>query len=117
MAADLARRGFTAQESIFDGDHSFQRLYGSEVDAAAIVDKLGRPWDVVEPGMNFKRWPCCYCTHRPLGGLIEMMAREKLAAGDIEEVRSIPSPRCSSTAASTSQASPTKPCGARRRGP
>ena len=87
VAADLARRGFTAQESIFDGDHSFQRLYGSEVNAAPIAAKLGKPWDLVEPGMNYKRWPCCYCTHRSLGGLIDMMAREKLAAEDIEEVR------------------------------
>lgn len=87
IAADLAHRGFTAQESVFDGEESFQRLYGSETDGTPFIERLGNPWDLVQPGMNYKRWPCCYCTHRSIGGLIDLMERNRLAAEDIEAVR------------------------------
>lgn len=88
VAADLARRGYTANERIFDGDESFQRLYGSTVpDTGDALDQLGRPWDLVEPGMNYKRWPCCYCSHRGIGGLLELIAEHGIEPTEIEKVR------------------------------
>lgn len=88
VAEDLARRGFTANEAMFDGEHSFQKLYGSTVDdTAAIAAKLGAPWDLLEPGMNYKRWPCCYCSHRGLGGLIELMAEYRIRPEEVERIR------------------------------
>ncbi len=88
IAEDLARRGFTANDAMFDGDHSFQQLYGSNVDdAPAIVVRLGAPWDLLEPGMNYKRWPCCYCSHRGLGGLIAITAEHRIRPEEIEGIR------------------------------
>jgi 2-methylcitrate dehydratase PrpD len=88
LAEDLARRGFTANEAIFDGKDSFQRLYGSTVeDSERHVGRLGKPWDLVDPGMNYKRWPCCYCSHRGLGGLIDLMARHQLQPADVRKIR------------------------------
>lgn len=88
VAEDLARRGYTANEVIFDGEDSFQRLYGSNVeDAACHIERLGTPWDLVDPGMNYKRWPCCYCSHRGLGGLIDLMAEHRIEPSEIEKIR------------------------------
>lgn len=88
LAEDLARRGFTANEAIFDGKDSFQRLYGSTVeDPERHVGRLGKPWDLVDPGMNYKRWPCCYCSHRGLGGLIDLMAQNGLRPEDVKKIR------------------------------
>jgi 2-methylcitrate dehydratase PrpD len=88
VAEDLARRGYTANEAIFDGEDSFQRLYGSNVeDAAHHIERLGNPWDLVDPGMNYKRWPCCYCSHRGLGGLIDLMVEHRIEPSEIEKIR------------------------------
>lgn len=88
LAEDMARRGFTANEAIFDGDDSFQRLYGAEEkNARQYVQRLGSPWDLVRPGMNYKRWPCCYCSHRGLGGLLELIAAHQVKPDEIEAVR------------------------------
>jgi 2-methylcitrate dehydratase PrpD len=88
IAEDLARRGYTANEVIFDGEDSFHRLYGSNVeDPERYVERLGRPWDLVDPGMNYKRWPCCYCSHRGLGGLIELLAEHRIEPAEIEKIR------------------------------
>jgi 2-methylcitrate dehydratase PrpD len=88
VAEDLARRGYTANESIFDGDESFQRLYGSNVeDGGQYIARLGDPWDLVQPGMNYKRWPCCYCSHRGIGGIIDLMDAHGIKPSEIEKVR------------------------------
>ncbi len=88
VAADLARRGFTASDSIFDGPRGFQHLYGSDVeDAASVVARLGEPWDLVDPGNNYKRWPCCYCSHRALGGILQLMEAHGIAPAQITRIR------------------------------
>jgi 2-methylcitrate dehydratase PrpD len=88
IAEDLARRGFTANDTMFDGDNSFQRLYGSSVDdGAEFLEALGNPWELMQPGMNYKRWPCCYCSHRALGGLLELIAEHRIEVHEIEQVR------------------------------
>jgi 2-methylcitrate dehydratase PrpD len=88
VAEDLARRGYTANEAIFDGEDSFQRLYGSNVEGPArYIERLGNPWDLVDPGMNYKRWPCCYCSHRGIGGIIDLMAEQGINPSEIEKVR------------------------------
>jgi 2-methylcitrate dehydratase PrpD len=88
VAEDLARRGYTASESMFDGDDSFQHLYGSNVeDGTQYIARLGDPWDLVQPGMNYKRWPCCYCSHRGIGGIVDLMAEQGIEPSEIVRVR------------------------------
>jgi 2-methylcitrate dehydratase PrpD len=88
LAEDMARRGFTANETIFDGEDSVQHLYrAEEKNAGQYADRLGNPWDLVQPGMNYKRWPCCYCSHRGLGGLLDLMAAHGIKPDEIEAVR------------------------------
>ena len=84
----MARAGFTADAAIFDGKNSVLATYGGEggmpLDAA--LDFLGKPWEMLEPGIYVKRWPCCYCNHRPIGGMLELIARHGIRA---DEVRAI----------------------------
>jgi len=88
IAASLAHRGFTADQNIFDGPNGFLALYGADgVDPAALAGKLGRPWDIVEPGMNFKRWPCCYCNHRAIGGVLQLLDKHAIRTDEVESVR------------------------------
>jgi 2-methylcitrate dehydratase PrpD len=88
QSALLAKAGFTADISILDGKDGFLRTYG-EKDAQPLeplIDKLGRPWEAVAPGISFKRWPCCYCNHRPIGALLAMLKQHDIRAAEVETI-------------------------------
>jgi 2-methylcitrate dehydratase PrpD len=88
QSALLARAGFTADTSIFDGDDSFFRTYG-EADKQPfepLVDRLGKPWEAVDPGISYKRWPCCYCNHRAVGAMLELIKQHGIRGADVQAV-------------------------------
>ena len=88
VSAWMAKQGFTAGTGVFDGEHSVLATYAGEDSApfADLVARLGSPWEIMEPGIYVKRWPCCYCNHRPVGGLLELIHRNSI---EPEEVTSI----------------------------
>jgi len=88
LAEALARRGFTADQDIFDGKDGFPATYCADgADPDSVVQMLGTVWELVMPGNSYKRWPCCYCSHRALGGLLDLIAANKIAPEEIEAVR------------------------------
>ena len=88
LSAWLAREGLTADGAIFDGKGGVLDTYrgadGQPMDE--LLGRLGRPWEVIEPGNYVKRWPCCYSGHRAVGGLFELIERHRLQADEISEV-------------------------------
>lgn len=84
----LARAGFTTNESIFDGENSVIAVYRGDDGAplGELLERLGAPWEMLEPGIYVKRWPCCYCNHRPVGGLLELMAKHGIRADEVQQV-------------------------------
>ena len=88
QSALLARAGFTADTSIFDGANGFLGTY-AEKDGqplAPLVDRLGKPWEAIAPGISYKRWPCCYCNHRPVGVLLQMIGEHGIRAGEVQAI-------------------------------
>lgn len=87
-SAWMARSGFTADERIFDGDNNYFATYGcgDGEPLAKLAEKIGQPWEVIEPGIFVKGWPCCYANHRPIGGLFELLAQHVISADEIEAV-------------------------------
>ena len=85
VSAWLAREGFTADASIFDGEHNVLDAYrdGDGEPLAPLVERLGAPWEITEPGIYVKRWPCCYCNHRPIGGLLELMKKNAVKPDEV----------------------------------
>jgi 2-methylcitrate dehydratase PrpD len=87
-AAWLAREGYTADESVFDGTGGVLDTYrGGDGEAPELLAAaLGQPWEIVEPGVYAKRWPCCYSNHRAVGGLFDLIARHGITARDVREI-------------------------------
>jgi 2-methylcitrate dehydratase PrpD len=88
QSALLARAGFTADTSIFDGKNSFLGTY-AEKDGQPLeplVDRLGKPWEAIAPGISYKRWPCCYCNHRPVGVLLQMIHDHGIRADQVQAI-------------------------------
>lgn len=89
MAAFLAKSGFTANTSIFDIKRGFLGAYaGSDGSPmTALLEDLGSEWEISNPGIYVKRWPCCYCTYRPIGGVLEFLEKHQFQIEDISEIR------------------------------
>jgi 2-methylcitrate dehydratase PrpD len=86
-SAQLAAAGMTADSHVFEGKNSFLEIYAADgVALAESVAQLGVRWEAIDPGLNVKRWPCCYCSHRAIGGLIEMMRDHAIGADDVQSV-------------------------------
>ena len=89
VAAWMAKNGFSADTQIFDGMNNFFSTYGSEdgVALAEMLPRLGNPWEMRTPGIYVKRWPCCYCNHRPVGGMFELIEQHGIRADEVTRVR------------------------------
>jgi 2-methylcitrate dehydratase PrpD len=88
LSAWMAQHGFTADENIFDGDNDFFATYGGNdgTPLGVTLEKLGQPWEMLEPGIYVKRWPCCYCNHRPIGGMLKLIEQHGIRADEVEAV-------------------------------
>jgi 2-methylcitrate dehydratase PrpD len=87
LSAWMAKHGFTADESIFDGKNNVVDTYGSHgVPLAEVIEKLGDPWEMTDPGIYVKRWACCYCNHRPIGGLLELMSKHSIKPEEVTAI-------------------------------
>jgi 2-methylcitrate dehydratase PrpD len=88
QAVWLAKNGYSADPSIFDGKGGFFALYGKGDgdDLDTLPARLGQPWEIFEPGVYVKRWPCCYGNHRPIGGLMALVAEHGIRADEISDI-------------------------------
>jgi 2-methylcitrate dehydratase PrpD len=88
QAAELAQLGFTADPHILDGADGFLTLYGGADGQPldVLLDGLGGPWEVVDPGIAAKKWPCCYQVHRALVGLGDLVREHQI---DVAAITSI----------------------------
>jgi 2-methylcitrate dehydratase PrpD len=85
LAARLARKGMTGDTTILEGPLGYFAMFAyGEAQIDGIRDALGNPYDVVSPGMNVKRYPCCYATHRAADAVLDLTRAHELQAGDVE---------------------------------
>lgn len=86
-AVELAVSGFSAADNALEHPSGFFAAFGSaHSDAARAIASLGNPLCVIDPGMSLKRYACCYASHRPMQGLLEVRSRLGLDADNVEEV-------------------------------
>lgn len=84
-SAKLAELGLTSSPTAIEGNDGFAQVFsGKKLDGAG--KRFGSPWDLVTPGLVFKRYPCCSGAHPALDAIFELLAEERFSA---EEVASI----------------------------
>lgn len=88
MAAKLAQKGFTADKGIIEGKLGYARVFAGEgrYDLLKIVGQLGAPFDLISPGLGFKRYPSCARTHPAIEAMLEMVAKHNLQPEEVESI-------------------------------
>lgn len=95
LAALLATEGMTANDEALEHPQGFFAVYNGAgtFDATRIVDTWAKPLDLVEPGVAFKRHPCCASTHPAIDALLVLKARNCLTPKNVARIDSWTHPR------------------------
>ena len=86
VAADFAAIGWTAAEQILEAPRGFFHAYGGTYDSSAIVDRLGNPWTLQNPGVSIKPFPSGSLTHPGMTELLRLIRANSIRAADVERV-------------------------------
>jgi len=94
LAAEMAREGFTADLTAFEGEFGWARtLNGRSVPVAQdLLAQLGKPWDLIEPGIVLKRYPACGGTHCALDAILALREEHALRYEEIVRIECHASP-------------------------
>jgi 2-methylcitrate dehydratase PrpD len=86
-AALLAREGFTAAGEALDSEIGYTALYGNGEELAPQLETLGSlPLELERSGIEIKKYPLCYATHRALDGLLALREGHGLTLDNVERV-------------------------------
>jgi len=89
IAARLASRGFTGATDVLEHRTGFMRAHSPS--SAPELDgddaALGRHWRIPESGINVKRYPTCYATHRSIDAMLDLVQQYDLKPQDVKEIR------------------------------
>jgi 2-methylcitrate dehydratase PrpD len=87
MSARMAAVGMLAAPDALDTERGFLRAISpaGHVDLAR-APQLGTRWHSIEHGLSIKRYPMCYCAHRAIDATLEVAAKHRIAANDIDSI-------------------------------
>jgi 2-methylcitrate dehydratase PrpD len=88
FAAQLARDGFTAEAGVIEHASGFAVAFNGTggFDLARMTDALGTRWDLVDPGLVIKVYPCCGLVHSAIDAALDLRAELAINADDIGQV-------------------------------
>jgi len=88
VSARLAERGFTASSDALEHPQGFLSAVSPEgkADRESPAAGLGKEWQIVEQGLSIKKYPACYCTHRSLDGMLDLLAKRPLKSDQIAAI-------------------------------
>src|SRR5205814_953118 len=72
LAARLAEQGFTADPDQWEKPLGYFATFGVDSDLAQLHESLDRPFAMLRDGVSFKKFPCCYNTHRTADAAIAL---------------------------------------------
>jgi 2-methylcitrate dehydratase PrpD len=94
VSARLAGQGFSAALDALEHPQGFL----AAVSPAGRTDldseiEAGRVWKLARSGLSVKKYPLCFCTHRALDGMLDLLQAQKVDAGQVKRVTVSTSPR------------------------
>lgn len=85
-AALLARRGVSAPVAVFEDDRGFLNVLNDGHYHADEIEKLGKVWRMVDPGIFFKRYPVCSAAHAAVELTQKLLGDNGIRGDAVEKV-------------------------------
>ena len=95
LAAMLAKEGMTANHGALEHDQGFFAVYNGagNFKSDRLLEDWGNPYDLEDPGIAFKRHPCCGSTHPAVDAMLHLRETHKLTPERVTKVESWTHPR------------------------
>jgi 2-methylcitrate dehydratase PrpD len=89
LAARLADQGFTASLDVLEHRTGFLRAHSPSGRPDVENGKLdiGTNWRLANLGVNVKRYPTCYATHRSIDAMLDLVDKHGLKSDEVREIR------------------------------
>lgn len=88
IAARLAQAGLTASPDAIEHPSGFLAALSPE--GKALLNQPfnveQKEWHIVRQGLNIKRYPICYATHRSIDAALDLVARHDLTAQQVRKI-------------------------------
>ncbi|MBK8065854.1 MAG: MmgE/PrpD family protein [Betaproteobacteria bacterium] len=85
VAALAARRGFTGDTTILDGEFGYWNIVASPVfNVGNLLDGLGRDWHLDQ--VRYKLYPTCYIYHAGIQGICQLVREHRIDPAEITEI-------------------------------
>ena len=85
-AAQLAEIGWTAARQILEAQRGFFRAAGGTFDPAAIMGKLGAPWNFAVPGISLKPYPSGSLSHPAMTEMMRLIEQNDIRPAQVKQV-------------------------------
>jgi 2-methylcitrate dehydratase PrpD len=87
ISARLAAAGFTASPDALEHALGFLAAVspGGKADRTS-PSNIGKTWQMLKQGLSIKQYPLCYCTHRAIDGMLDLLAADPIRADDVERI-------------------------------
>ncbi len=85
VAPLIAKKGFTGDATIMDGEWGFWQIYGSPFfKSDVLTGGLGKVWHL--DSVTFKPYPCCGLNFTAIDGILKIMQENKIEPDEIEHI-------------------------------
>ncbi|MGE0222213.1 MAG: MmgE/PrpD family protein [Acetobacteraceae bacterium] len=90
LAALLAADGFTSSANAFEHRQGFLNVFNGagNYNADAILAGWGDPWDITDPGVAIKQYPCCGSTHPAVDAMLMLVREHDLTPDRVARIES-----------------------------
>jgi len=87
VSARLAGKGFTAALDALEHPQGFLAAVSpaGRMDLDSAIE-AGRVWKLAKSGLSVKKYPLCFCTHRALDGMLDLLQAGKVDADQVRRV-------------------------------
>ena len=86
VAADLAALGWTAAPNILEAQFGWFNAAGGGYDNNSIMNKLGKPWTFISPGISIKPFPCGSLNHPAMWEFLTMVKQNDVQPADVATI-------------------------------
>jgi 2-methylcitrate dehydratase PrpD len=88
LAARLAKAGFTGSPDALEHPTGFMRAHSASGRPSLEPRdwRLGEEWRLPKLGINVKRYPMCYATHRSIDALLDLVTENDLKPDAVDEI-------------------------------